>query len=513
MTVLGRRETRYLLAPGAAAGVGGGLLAGASPILAVGLAAVIGLLFLQWNALFALLSFFSITQSSKTGGSGISLNGIVVGGLTFRPAMAVVVPFIIRGYLMTNPALRNRMKLPEYMLLGYFAIVTASSFAYSPDISKSLPTVGLIAFGLVAYYAVYVSVGSAARLRAATRIFLAVILINAIYGIVALFSRLLLGTHFGVSAASDFGPGVFGLSYEHDIFASTCGAGAVMYFTLWREPNTTISSRLAAFGFLTCTVAMLLGLARAAWIGYAVGMLGVIFLTRRGLRRPARLGRSGVILLSATLVGVVASIVFLSAPTGSSTQNTSVVGGIKSKFAALFNVTSGTGRTRASEFRTAVGDVPNSPFIGLGANTYGLRHPLERGKNNYIGDLWLRALYEAGIIGLVLLAGAILLALWPNRTVRASTGSLAPLARAFTFGFLVLVISYAGTDDTLYMWPWIFLALTRASHILANREYRLMRARAFAGPEEPPIGRMRAASPAAGPSGNGAMGAMGAIGQ
>src|SRR5439155_24315064 len=127
-----------LLLPGVSAAVGGGFLAGASPILGAGLAATVILVLLPWNALFAVLSFLSITQSAKTGGGGISLNGIVIGGLTFRPAMAVVLPFAVRAYLMTNTAVRNRWRAPEYLLLGYLIVVTASSLAYSPQLSKSL---------------------------------------------------------------------------------------------------------------------------------------------------------------------------------------------------------------------------------------------------------------------------------------------------------------------------------------------------------------------------------------
>ena len=159
---------------------------------------------------------------------------------------------------------------------------------------------------------------------------------------------------------------------------------------------------------------MLVGLARAAWIGYFVAMIALVFLTRRGVRAPTRFGRVGLVLLGAALVGVLASYVFVTTQTGTADQNNSVLGGVKSKLTLLFNVNTGTGRARASEFRTAAGDLPESPLIGLGANTFGMRHPQNRLKNNYIGDVWVRGLYEAGIVGLALLAGAILLIVWPR---------------------------------------------------------------------------------------------------
>jgi O-antigen ligase len=475
-----------ILLPGAAAAMAGGLLAGAAPLLAAGLAFVLILVFLPWNALFAVLSFLSITQSAKTGGGGISLNGIVIGGLTFRPAMAVVIPFAIRAYLMTNPAVKIRWKLPEYLLLGYVILLATSSILYSPQFSKSLPTVGLIAFGLLAYYAVVRAVATPERLFTAAKIFLVVILINAVYGILAAVAHFTIHTRFGISTNSDFGPGVFGLSYEHDIFASTCAVGAVAFFALWRESDRTshiVSPRLALFGFVACSVAMLLGLARAAWLGYALAMVLLVVTTRRATRSRVRFGRAGGVLLGATLVGIVASYLFVTSPTGTADQNTCVICGIKGKISELINPNTGTGRARVNEFRTAVNDLPESPMIGLGANTFGMRHPEARGKNNYIGNVWLRSLYETGIFGLIFFAGAILLILWPNRVLTSSSGQVAAVARALSFGFVVLLVAYAGTDDTLYMWPWIMLALVRASRALANREFELQRISRLAIPE------------------------------
>jgi hypothetical protein len=502
MTLPGRVHRPRFLVSGGIAGLAGGYLAGVSPLIAAGACVMIVLFLLPWNALFSLLSFFSIAQSAKTGtGGGVSLNGIVVAGLNFRPAMAVLGVFTVRTLLVRDA--RNRWKLPEIMLIGYALVLLLSSLTRSPNLRTSLPTVGDIWFGVTAYLIVFWAIGTAERLRVAARIFLIVILLNAVYGILAAVGHLVAHTHFGISTQSAYGPGVFGLSYEHDIFASTCGAGAVMFYALWREPNEFFSERFSGFAFLACTLAMFLGLARAAWIGFGVSMLLLIVLTRRSLPARARIGRTGAILLTVTFGGILLAYILLATPTGSATNNSSVVAGIKAKVGQLFNVNSGTGHARVSETRTALADVKGSPLIGLGANTYGIHHPLAKTKNNYIGNVWLRALYETGIIGLGLLFGAIALILWPNRTLTSSRLPIAPLARALTFGWIVLAFAYLCTDDTLYMWPWILLALARAARVIAQREDAMARRSQMAWRPEADVdieGTDRSAPVAVGPA-------------
>jgi hypothetical protein len=53
------------------------------------------------------------------------------------------------------------------------------------------------------------------------------------------------------------------------------------------------------------------------------------------------------------------------------------------------------------------------------------------------------------------------------------------VARAFTFGWASLGIAYIGTDSMLLMWPWLLLGLTRAAHLLAERQYRALRLEAL----------------------------------
>jgi hypothetical protein len=161
-----------------------------------------------------------------------------------------------------------------------------------------------------------------------------------------------------------------------------------------------------------------------------------------------------------------------------------VIDGVFQKVNELTAFSSGTEAARYSELRTALGDMHISPIFGLGTGTYGLRHPLRSGVTNYIGNLWLRVLYDTGVFGFRLFVGALTIALFPTRTLLRAKGQWATLARALTFGWLPLIVAYAGTDDTLFMWPWVFLGLISAARLVAERHERA-RLQATQPPAEP----------------------------
>ncbi|MGQ0669031.1 MAG: O-antigen ligase family protein [Actinomycetota bacterium] len=474
-----RRDAAFLV-PAAAGSAGFGVLAGEAPLLAGGAAAVTTLSLLTWLGLFVLLSLASVLQSHFLD----PVAGFTVGGLTVRPEQVIILPFLVRAYLLTRSQLRNRWGVPEWILLGFVLLQPVTTILNSPDLSGSLPAAGLLAFGALAYYAVFASVCSRSRLVLATRVFLGMVLLNAVYGLIAEASHLVMNTSFGVSTQSEFGAGVYGLSFEHDVFASTCAAGAIVFYALWRERTAVISTRLAALAFWLCAIGMLLGLARGAWIGFGIAFLLMFLLPSRRARGSGGMERVGVVLLLVTVIGLVGGYVF-TLTQGRDPQVT----GIAAKIGELVNTTSGTGRARLSELRTALSDLPDSPLIGLGTSTYDQRHPLKH-RTNYIGNMWLRALYDSGIIGLLLLAVFLAAVIWPTAGLLRARGETAAVARALTFGWIVLAVAYAATDDTLFMWPWIFLGLVRAGRMLAawedRRQRREPRATTAAGVGEPP---------------------------
>ncbi|MFN2590259.1 MAG: O-antigen ligase family protein [Actinomycetota bacterium] len=454
-----RKRDAATLLPGAAGSVGVGLLASQSPLAAGGAFALTGLFLLPWVGLFLLMTTLSMIQAEAYG----PLAGVELLGFDFSPAHFVLIPFAIRAYLTTKPDLRLRWGKPEWFLVAFALIQPFITFRKAPAFSQSLGALGLTALGILAYLAVYAAVCTPRRFLSAARIFLWLILLNAVYGILAELSHLALGTRIGVSTQSAYGSGVYGLSFEHDIFASTCAVGAIAFYVLWRERNPIMSHRLSGVAFWLCGAASLLGLARGAWRGFGLVFLAMMVLPRGGARRVRGLERVGttVILLSIVVLG---GMYVLS-------SQSSTFEAIQQKAEDLINVETGTGQARLQETAVALTDWRTSKLFGLGTGTYNQRHP-QKEKTNYIGNIYLRALYETGLVGAFLLIAFLALVFWPNRSLLYASGDVPAVARALSYGGAVVTVAYAATDATLFIWPWIMFGLIRASRVLVDRQYR-----------------------------------------
>ncbi len=470
-----RNNDGALLLPAAAGSVGLGALTAQIPLAAAGALGFSVLVFLPWVGLFVLMTLLSMIQSESYG----ALAGIEVLGFNFGPSHLLLVPFAIRAYLTTRPELRLRWGKPEWFLVAFAILQPLITIRKAPDLGASLGALGLLALGILAYLAVYVAICTPRRLLAATRIFLWLLLLNAVYGILAELAHLAMGTSLGVSTNSVYGSGVYGLSFEHDIFASTCAVGAIAFYVFWRERNPIMSPRLSGLAFWICGVASLLGLARGAWLGLGVVFLAIMVLPRGGARRIRGVERVGVTVILLSVLALGASYVI-----GSSS---SAFEAVQAKAEDLFNLETGTGRARLRETEIALEDWETSKVLGLGAGTYNQRHP-QKEATNYIGNIYLRALYESGIVGLFLLVAFLVLLFWPNRLLLYASGDLASVSRALTFGGAVVLVAYAATDATLFIWPWIMFGLIRASRALVDREYRAgQRASALVHPALAPV--------------------------
>ena len=444
------------LLPWAAGSVGIGVLAVETPMLAAGAGAAVALACLPWMLLFAGLAMAATAQSVT----------FELAGMTLRPDMLVTVVFALRAFTLRDRARFGRV---EWFLVSFLGLQVATSAINALDPSSSYRSVALLSFGVLAFLAVSVALSSVERLLVAVRIFLAVGAAATSAGLVMLAAHHAFGTNVGVTAVETLAgfPSVRGLAYEHDLFGSTSAALAIVFLVMWLEPGRVMPARLASAGFWLCLAATVLSLARGAWVALAVGALATWLVSRAAARRVGRL------IAGATLLAVVAGVVVVTF----STHEAADVGAetasvLQVQASRTLDFSGSTGARRLAEWRTSLDEVQTSPFIGLGSNSYGQRHFDETQygpKPAFVGNWFVRFLYDSGVAGLLLFLGFAVPVAWPGRSVRRGGGDLDPLVRALVLGCVVLAVAYLATDALLLVWPWVLLGLTRVARRLSTR--------------------------------------------
>lgn len=448
------------LLPWAVGSAGLGALAVESPLLAAGVGVTAALAFLPWILLFALFVV------------GVTVQGfsVEVAGFTLRPEMLVATVFALRAFTMRERASLERV---EWTLIAFMAVQCLASILNAADVGESFHSIALLGFGVLAYLSTYVVLSDRTRLLEAVRIFLFVVASAAAVGIGLLVAHYAVGSIFGVTKIETLAgfPAVTGLAYEHDLFGSTCAAAAIAFLVLWREGNPVVLPGAAALGFWITSAGTLLSLARGAWLGFAVGFVAVLLVSRRISRGVLQLLIAGALI--AALGGAV--LVSFSSPDVAGV-GTSAAGAVSTQASRSLSLSStATGSHRLDEWRMSLEEVRQAPILGLGTNSYGQRHfdqTLSGPKPAFVGNWFVRTLYDSGLVGLLLFlffAGPIV---WPGWSVRHGRGELAPVARALVLGCVVLAASYLATDSLFLVWPWVLLGLARAARVLSDAEER-----------------------------------------
>ncbi len=449
-------------------GVGGaaglGLAAARAPLAAVGAVAFLGMTLMPWGILFALVVFAAQLSRLRVSVAGFGIQA----GHVFLLAAA------LRLFVLNRRRIHPRWQLPDFALAGFAGMQFVSSYLHSQNKTQSYATAGLLLLGVGAYFVTTRSITTRRRLILAAKAVLWASIVGAGVAVLSLLAHLLIGSPVGIQQ----GAGkltVQGLAYEHDILSSTSGGAAIAFLVLLRERNPVVSRRTAIFGFWLCLLAMLLGQARGAWIAFGIVFVGLHFLRRPRIRRPGGMERLGVSLVLLALLGLGGAWI-ASQAIGGQSSNPLVIS-IQEKATQLLDFSSGSGAARVSTMSQALADLHGSPLlVGLGTNSFGQRHKgvVQQGgtvKASYIGNLYVRVLYDTGVIGALCLAAFLLAVLWPGRSLRRSGAELAPVATAFVMAYAVMAIAFSATDASFLLWPWILVGVAQsARRLLAAQE-------------------------------------------
>ena len=348
------------------------------------------------------------------------------------------------------------------LLCGYLAVLTVSSILVAPQPLVSLRSVAWTAISLVGGVVAYVLLrtepvraegwyrGSAFLLACAGTA---------------------VGAWYSVQGPSDI-PGlangllpwrkVFAYAWESNLYASFLAAMAPFAMERLRQRQTIQNAMVVAVILL----AIGLGVTRGAYLGLVAGFaLYVIVLLRR---RPVGTWlRPLAFSALAAVTGVILSAAILATPPGhvpsaSGGPFSSASGGpLPSASGAALAPTPlpeapDTISHRMERVAPALEDLATSPWIGLGAASFGQRHAdsSRGGAPDHLAILILALPYEAGIVGALFFSLAVallLLALLQASRVVWAVG----LAAAYLAAIVALLVAYQSTNALVFGLNWL----------------------------------------------------------
>jgi hypothetical protein len=393
-------------------------------------------------------------------------------------------PAIVAGYaaLLLAPSKLDLRRLRPLWPIGaafgvYLACLGLSSLLFAPDRMDSLRMTfwtGLsMSGGLLALLLLMRGSGRA------TDWILASGYVQAAVGIVCAVLFFTLGPVLlagqqpapGVTMPVSLSPKVFGLSWEANIYASLLAAVSIFGIDRFLSGSRSVGTLLVPI----MVGAIALGVTRGAYVGLAAGLAVYLLLAATPVRlwsrqTVRRVGVRGAVIVGSLAAGLLVSAILMQGgrpPTkpldltqpgwGRAAAAGAPGAGAQSSATPTLNLApvADTVTFRLDRIPVALADVPMSPWIGLGANSFGQRHTdISQGAPDHIAILALAALYEAGILGAAGLGigfALALLTLLKASRLRPNRGMIAAYAGAL----VCLLVAYETTNAINFALIWL----------------------------------------------------------
>jgi hypothetical protein len=412
------------------------------------------------------------------------------------PAIAVVAVVLLAGGRFSSLRDLPRSTVAMTIAFGTFlGALTLSSAFIAPGTSQSLH--------MVAWFAVSMTGGVVAFVLMRPRP-LDALEPFAFGGAAMGFAGILVATAFlvagpgfniGIQDPNSIRPRVHALGWETNLYASFLG----MCTFLALESARGLRRAVGWVGLAIVLIGFALGITRGAYVGLAAGFLayGVVRLAVE--HRPADLPRLGTLAGALLIAGIAASEVLLPnnlerlaagggpGPSPSDGGQPSTPGGPPTKPTPTSSAAASATPTRTplptltpdyfpdtlgyrlDRVPVALGDLPDSPLIGFGAESFGQKHP-DRSNGPYPDHIAILAVvvpYEAGAIGAAGLAvGFVLLmsSLWraARRASQAADWRTVGAAAAFIASLVSILVAYEVTNALQFAANWMVVGAATA---------------------------------------------------
>lgn len=404
-----------------------------------------------------------------------------------QPAIAVVaIVLLVRGRLGVLRSVSRTELAIAGAFAGYLAVLAVSSAIRAPQPIESLRLVAWLAISMVGGGVVYVLARPTPPIAVPPFAFAGAA--KGAVGIVVAAAFLVFGpgADWGIQEAQGILPRVHAFTWEANIYASFLAIVIPFALEMARGPR-----RLVGFGMLALiAVGLPLGATRGAYLG-AIAGVGAYVLIRVALEKGVTdLWRSGPALAGSLVIGFIAAGVLLPnalqryeadtrplpTPAPIATGGIPASGGPSTLPTEPPPPTPSIGPPpslrpypdtisfRLDRVPIALDDLRQSPWIGLGAESYGQRHAdvTQGGAPDHIAILAVAAVYDAGIIGASFLALAfvlLLIGLWraSRSAARGPDTSGVGLAAAFAGAIVALLVTSQATNALHFASNWMII--------------------------------------------------------
>lgn len=346
--------------------------------------------------------------------------------------------------------------------LVYLGTLTLSSAVVAPDPAASLRLAAWTALSMAG--GLTAALLLAGRARRAISSFSGPAAVVATVGLVSGVGYLLfaIGTPWIDDPGSAM-PRINAFVLEPNLYASLLAAVIPLALERWRARPSVAALATA----LVLLLAVGLGVTRGAYIGLAVGLPVLFAITWRRAKQPARLRAMAVIVLLGGTAGLLMPKLLLDTGHSGLIANHPTVTHTPGPTPTPTPPPAGDLDTFAYRMVRVWGGLQEwrgSPWIGLGAYSYGQTHVLKNGSHDVIAPWPVLTLHDAGLIGLgglLGLLGLLGLRLW--RT--AGDSARGPTVSAYAAAVVVLFVAYVATAAVHFAVTWLIIGGALAATI------------------------------------------------
>jgi hypothetical protein len=406
-----------------------------------------------------------------------------------QPAIAVVA-----AVLLAAGRFRIQMRPPRSILAialafgTYLVVLGLSSALIAPEPGSSLRLVAWLAIsmfgGIVAFVLIQprpvdamtpLAFGGAAK---------------GAVGIAVAAMYLIAGPAFdlGIQESNAILPRVDAFTWEANLYASFLAMCVPFALEVARGPRR----KLGLLMLVLVVVGLPLGQTRGAYVGAIAGVAAYAAVRLARERRRTDLPALTAVTAAAFVVGLLAANILLPnaverraanaassaspgpgasfGPSGSGgLPGSSIAAGPDASPIPTLAPYPDTVTFRLDRVPIAIRDLPESPLIGFGAESFGQRHvdPSQKGLPDHLAILAVAAVYDAGILGALALAIGfflVLVGLWrvAGTASGAGDGPTVGAAAAFVGSLVSMLVSYQATNALHFAINWIVIGAAAA---------------------------------------------------